>query len=284
MEIIIINDGSSDNSREIIMDYLKRDSRIVFIDKMNEGVTIARNTGLKQAKGEYVFFLDGDDYLEINALEKMYWEAKIKSADWIIGDFILEYPDGRKIARTFYDFKELDNMGFLKYCFIKSDFYFTGRLIKKKLFESYKIEIPKEITFGEDNIAVVQLAYHAQKVVKINIPVLYYVQRISSVTNKLRKTDLIQRANACVWILRYAKDKGFYDEIRFEIEVFMLKEIYAGIVRGYLDSRFLDFLQLPFIKGKYRKYMTLKAKFFLLLAFINPNQAIKTYQIIRKLK
>ena len=121
----------------------------------------------------------------------MYLSAKNTNADWIVGDFNIIYPDGSVIEKKFFDFGELNNIGFLKYCFLNGDFYYTGRLIKKELFKIANIFVPAEITFGEDNVAVIQLGFHLKKAIKVNTVVLYYVQRISSVTNKYEKRDLI---------------------------------------------------------------------------------------------
>lgn len=83
-EIICVNDGSSDNSLEILQNYSKKDQRIIVIDKDNEGSGIARNAGLAIAKGEYVFFVDGDDWIEDEALNKMFEQAEKTGVDILI--------------------------------------------------------------------------------------------------------------------------------------------------------------------------------------------------------
>ena len=71
IEIILVNDGSSDNSLKICENYSAEDSRIVIIDKLNGGVSSARNHGLKTAKGEFCCFVDADDWIEETHIEKM---------------------------------------------------------------------------------------------------------------------------------------------------------------------------------------------------------------------
>jgi len=83
IEIICINDGSTDCSSEIIKKYRNEDSRIVSIYQSNKGLSFARNVGLKIAKGEYVYFIDSDDFLELNALEELYLYAKKHDLDII---------------------------------------------------------------------------------------------------------------------------------------------------------------------------------------------------------
>ena len=81
IEIIIVNDGSSDNNLNIINDYCKKDSRITIINQENMGLGASRNNAMKIAKGEYIAFLDGDDWFKLDALEIAYNEASKKNTD-----------------------------------------------------------------------------------------------------------------------------------------------------------------------------------------------------------
>lgn len=81
IEIICINDGSTDRSLDILKEYALKDNRIKIIDKKNEGAAAARNLGLKSATGDYVIFFDSDDYMDITALEKLYQNITDKNAD-----------------------------------------------------------------------------------------------------------------------------------------------------------------------------------------------------------
>lgn len=88
LEIIIVNDGSSDNSKEICKRYISRDSRIIFIDKTNTGVSDSRNQGIKNSSGIYLMFIDSDDFLDIDAIENFVNKATETNADLVIsGNF-----------------------------------------------------------------------------------------------------------------------------------------------------------------------------------------------------
>ena len=84
IEIIVVNDGSTDNSPEIIAGYADKDSRIVVIDKSNEGLAYARKSGIEAAQGEYIQHLDGDDFLEPDAIELLYNKAIEDAADMVV--------------------------------------------------------------------------------------------------------------------------------------------------------------------------------------------------------
>lgn len=101
LEIIIINDGSHDNSEKIINAWIKKDDRIKYIYQQNRGVAHARNRGLSIAKGEYIFFLDADDMLEKNAITKLVNHAKKNSADIIIGNIIIKQDNDKIKNKAF---------------------------------------------------------------------------------------------------------------------------------------------------------------------------------------
>ncbi len=98
IEIICVNDGSTDSSREILGEFAKKDSRIVLIDQENKGLSGARNTGLAKATGEYIYFFDSDDVLERDALEVCYQECVASNLDILYFD-----------AHVFYTTKALES-------------------------------------------------------------------------------------------------------------------------------------------------------------------------------
>ena len=83
LEIILVNDGSKDHSRSLVEKYLK-DKRVKIIDQVNMGIGEARNSGLIHANGEYILFVDSDDKLELNMIEKLLNTAKMKDLDLVI--------------------------------------------------------------------------------------------------------------------------------------------------------------------------------------------------------
>ena len=100
VEIIVVNDGSKDNTLKILKKYEKENSNIKLIDKKNAGVSAARNDALKIAKGEYIGFLDSDDWVEKDMFEKMYNKAINENLDIVACDTNAVYPDKNIIIKS----------------------------------------------------------------------------------------------------------------------------------------------------------------------------------------
>ena len=97
LEIIAVNDGSTDSSLKVLKEFEEKYNNIKIYTKRNGGLSDARNFGLKYAEGEYIAFLDSDDYVDDTLYEKLYNKAIEKNADYVECDFIWEYPDENRI-------------------------------------------------------------------------------------------------------------------------------------------------------------------------------------------
>lgn len=111
-EVILINDGSTDNSKDICDSYSRMDERVKVITQKNAGVSVARNTGLKNAKGDYIIFMDSDDYIEPDMYEKMICVINEYNCDLVMCDCIKEFVDKsilytHDIRGGFYNSKQL---------------------------------------------------------------------------------------------------------------------------------------------------------------------------------
>lgn len=106
-EVLLINDGSIDQSYQIAAEYVKIDERFSLITQSNAGIATARNVGLQKMSGEYVTFVDGDDFVSQDYLTKMIKVAKTEQADLVISSYY-RYSDDDKMY-SFYDFKRVLN-------------------------------------------------------------------------------------------------------------------------------------------------------------------------------
>ena len=90
IEFILVDDGSRDNSGTICDDYSVKDDRIKVIHQSNQGVSVARQTGLDHSSGEYIIHVDSDDWIEPTAIESLYEKAQKDDADMVISDYWIE--------------------------------------------------------------------------------------------------------------------------------------------------------------------------------------------------
>jgi len=173
IEIIVIDDGSTDNSRQIIEDYEKKYKNIRVILQENSGPSRARNRGVEEATGEYLAFVDSDDLLPENSLELRYHAAVEQDADLIIGG-TYRFNSQRKwpLTRHFLGYGEKN---------IRKDesILFTigpcNKLYKTSLAKT--LHFPEHIRFAEDQVFVIGAYTSAKKIYSINDVVYYYRER-----------------------------------------------------------------------------------------------------------
>ncbi len=158
-EFIFINDGSTDKSRYIIEEFLKNDNRIILINQENQGVSVARNQGLKIAKGNYIGFVDADDYIEKEYFEKLYNEINQSNLDCIVAKYYSTLDGHTSVSKHPFNSNEIFNTEFIKSnispFFIKEDKLNTiwNKLYKAEILTSNPhIQFPNGIVIGEDGL------------------------------------------------------------------------------------------------------------------------------------
>lgn len=192
IEIIVVNDGSTDNSLEIIKEYEKKDNRIKIINQENQGLSGARNSGLKIAKGEYIYFMDSDDYIELDTLELCYKKSKDENLDFIFFDALPFSNDDIKIDINYYDRKDLDHR-------VLSGAIYLEILLKKQKYRSpvwlsfINLEFLNEIKIKfypqilhEDELFTPLLFLKAMRVSYINRKFFNRRMRINSIMTSIK--------------------------------------------------------------------------------------------------
>lgn len=186
LEIILVNDGSPDNSFEICKQWKRKDSRIKLINKDNGGLSDARNCGLRVASGELVLFVDSDDWISINMVENMVNKMIQNDVDLVVCDFIRAFPDGFMEKNNKQDFppKVVSVEEFLK--LVLEDKVLTNhawrRLYKKKYIP--KDVFPKNRNF-EDIFSTPKFVENMSKVLIVNDAYYFYRVNDSSIVNNL---------------------------------------------------------------------------------------------------
>ncbi|MDM5190861.1 glycosyltransferase [Bacillus sp. DX4.1] len=199
-EFIFINDGSIDNSKEIIEKYKQLDDRITLINQENQGVSIARNMGLHLAAGEYVGFVDADDCIERDMYETLYNSVKQSNCDVVISNFKGE-TEGHKVI-TKYPFpidivlkKDYIEQEILPY-FLKADNLNTvvNKIYRNNLIKENNVKFPSGIALGEDGMFNVEFFSIATRMKYIDYVGYHYREVAGSATRNISEKDYFQRA------------------------------------------------------------------------------------------
>ena len=219
IEIVVVNDGSSDGSKAIIDAYARMDSRIRPVHKSNEGVALARRTGILVATGAYLFFLDGDDSIEIDAIDVLLREAMSSGADMVKGEYSLETVSGYKVQK-YERYGACDRLGFLRQMLKDRLFTMWGILYSRHLF-SEDMDYQSGIKRGEDAALLALLVSKAQKVVLLEKVVYYYRSRPGSVTREVSLSNFGDAILSRFKIEEYALKAGLDKKMDFELAEFI---------------------------------------------------------------
>lgn len=180
LEIILVNDGSTDDSELIANKYRVIDERVKIINQSNQGPSAARNIGVENANGEYIMFVDADDYLELNACELLVKAAAKHHADIVIGSHTVEIESTRKVKQTYkLGNRIMNNEEALKRLLLKKGYHHAPweKLFKKQLFGDVKFPIGQQV---EDLNTTYKLFIKANTIVKIKEKVYNYLSRDGS--------------------------------------------------------------------------------------------------------
>lgn len=196
LEIILVDDGSPDKCGEIIDEYMKNDTRIISLHKENGGLSDARNYGIKHATGEYIFFLDSDDYISYLTISKLIYEAEKRDADIVQAAFYYNYETYFLYDNRYFDEMDkpiqLDNLEAMRELIINEKIknFAWGKLYKRELIEN--VEFKKGIFF-EDIFWAHNVFKEVKKYVIIHEPLYYYLQRENSISGNysLKNLDII---------------------------------------------------------------------------------------------
>tara|TARA_R110001583_G_scaffold167713_1_gene320514 strand:- start:143 stop:1174 length:1032 start_codon:yes stop_codon:yes gene_type:complete len=200
IEFIFINDGSTDTCREIIESYQQKDSRILLINQENKGVSAARNAGISVAKGRYIGFVDGDDYVETTMFETMYKLGFENDLDIVISNFITE-QNGLKINKrvnfsTNQVFCSKDIQKEIIPYFLREDGLNScwNKLYKSDLIKGNSISFPIGVANGEDALFNLNCFNKATKVQFFNYRGYYYREVKGSATRDILTKDYFKIA------------------------------------------------------------------------------------------
>lgn len=268
-ELILVDDGSSDNSGAICDDYAKKDGRIKVIHKDNGGVSSARNVGIDSSAGEYIMFVDSDDSIDSAMLENMLLglndsvDLVISSIEMIINNknYVYVVSDGVKSSSEFLS--DYCNEKFPKICFCGP----VCKLYKKEIIDRYNLRFNVELNLGEDTYFNFSYIQYCAEVFTISKPYYFYFrENVNSLFSKFQKNTHEQSATVfdfSLWVMQKMKiNQDLLEKYKYN----HVRSLIGYLIKAYMTSdkkTFLYYLkQLSTDKylKKYYKHFPVKEK------------------------
>lgn len=226
LEIILVDDGSIDNAGSICDKYAAVDERIKVIHKPNGGLVSARIAGLKAAAGEYIIYVDGDDWIESDLCENMLREMLASGADLVDADYYMDMGQEvismhSNISHGRYEAKEMIPIMLcdenFNECRLKA--FLWSKMFKRELLEKVQYVVDERITFGEDVAVTYPYVLQCKKISILNYSGYHYAQHLSSMVYTKKEDEQIRNTLLI---------KGLYHNFR--------KHINAGILLQELNQ------------------------------------------------
>lgn len=213
LEVIAVNDGSTDDTLQVLREYRRNHGSLILIDQCNQGLSAARNAGIDAATGEYIFFLDSDDYLGPEEIELLA-NAMSEDVDMVVGGMTYVDADG-KILRTVCDPAcRLDEPRYWDRVYGNPNgnsveyIVSWGKLYRADLFKRVRFAPGK---IHEDEFMLHHIVEQCGGMAVVPVSKLYYVQNNASITHRPSARSKLDIVEAFLDRNRYFLDKGFFD-------------------------------------------------------------------------
>lgn len=270
-EVIIIDDGSTDNSLLLCQKFAKKYRNFRVISQKNQGLSAARNAGIKQATGDFLAFVDGDDEILPNFLADLMTAAETTDAEIAICGFFEVYPKNTRIVKT----KSRQSMTVKTgresvkdlLIFQKNIEIVTwNKLYKKELFHKVQFPVGKVC---EDNLTTYKLLARAKKVVYLDLALYRYFRRNNSITKQTNQLVFCERREeAAEAAVRFFQNSDEAEAAEYSLLLTYFKYIdfalsgriekkYFKIYRQKILERRAEFLRLKCLDGKRKLYLNL---------------------------
>ena len=239
-ECIMINDGSVDNSEKICLKYSQIDDRFIYCRKENGGVSTARNTGLEICNGEYICFVDADDFIENNTISVLHNIMVENNLDFVQCTFTRKtdysndttYKNDLQIYYGTHIYDEVMNM------YGKLIPFVAGGLFKSEIIGELRFDV--NYNFGEDFLFLVNYLKNCSSVAHISLPLYHYIFNDESATQSKDKINLKKVHDTLESLesgLSLCKEKKHYEFLECRIFEGILNWIFYQFVKGKLFSR-----------------------------------------------
>lgn len=239
IEVLLIDDGSHDRSKQIALECIGKDTRFQLISQENGGVSKARNAGIHIAQGEYITFLDADDYYKEHALDIILKDIAEISADYIAYAYTTLFADGavKKEKFAIQGMKTSDHLVCDYIMYASSRFNMCwGKIFRRKKILDYRIIFPEGVAIGEDLVFVQDYYKYAQTVMVSNQEIIMYRQNAESAMHRYSIQDRIRYTRP---LFEYSMQVvGEKNEKRFSQAVFVYYfRVMTNLCREFATGR-----------------------------------------------
>ena len=246
LELVIVNDGTKDDSENIIIRYLEKYNNITYIVKENGGLSHARNVGYTYAKGEYIAFFDSDDYIEKDMYEKLMAKVKDYNYDIVVCDLYMEYEQtGKKIyvgsnVEKEYKNVEEDNNEINIRKEIMENIYIAvhNKIYKKELIEkTFEKGMPfVNGMYYEDIVYTYSILQNTRSISFVKEPLYYYVQRTSSISNNYDK-KLYDIITSVEMLIENSVENNRFEDYKEILEYIGIRYMYGTFMKRIAKTK-----------------------------------------------
>ena len=249
LEFIIVNDGSPKNCKEIADEYKEKDNRIKYVEhEKNKGLFQARITGFENSTGDYIAFLDADDYVSNDFYRELVVKAEETNSDIVAAQLVMDYGKGdRRVYNLFeFPFEELTGEQCCEEFFNQEGLNFAwhitpNKIYSRKIWEKAVIDykkIQKHLIMTEDFAFASVLFYYAKKVTKVTRVAFFYTKHdgastsVNDITFKKASKNLEDLTTSFSFVENFLKEKNIYEKYRTKFEKW--RALYCQMHKSYL--------------------------------------------------
>ncbi|MGG7198605.1 glycosyltransferase family 2 protein [Clostridium butyricum] len=252
IEVLIIDDGSIDNSLYISREYEKRDKRIKVITKINSGVSSTRNLGIKISTGDYIIFIDADDYLEKNTFIECMNIIETTGTDILKFNFLRECGKYKKKnaftteSEILIEKKQFNEKNIYNQLLSSSDFYnIWNNIIKKDILKN--IYFNEQLDYAEDYLFMMQCVFYANSIYITNRYYYHYCINDNSVTQNYNRKMILRKIECILYVNNIIR--SILADNKISIDLKLMKDNIKNLIRA-------DIINITYY-FKYREYLSI---------------------------
>ena len=238
IEIICVDDGSTDGSLQVLQEFAANDSRIRIVQKENGGLVSARKAGVEVATSEYVGYVDSDDYIEPYMYEKLYETAKEQQVDMVTCGYFLEgnyttiHLD--TVVSGLYEGDKIEDIrNNAIYSMKKKETGLRGslccKLYKREMLEKVQVDVPETISIAEDKVCLLHYLLHCNSVYVIHEAFYHWCIHKESMSHKVNLNYLNCVNEVYKYLVSLYKHENFTDKMRTQVEIYITELLVLGI-------------------------------------------------------